>query len=601
MFKVREGKEMKNKIINISKIRGLDYVIIFIIILFSNVCMRQSVVPMEIYSDHFGLLAIPAKLSGYDWNYLISIADYYGPGFFVLYTPILKYIHDPVLIYNLLVDINFIILAISGVALQYLITRELDYKYIWRSAVSVIISNTVILQTLIVGAIGNESVIVLFTVIFSIIIVKIIKTNSYTQKTTLLVAGYFLCLYSLTVHLRNIVFVVAAGGLVIYLCLIGKIKNNKKNRILIGIGILSAFSLVFAYKNIPSFFMNILYDEIPNGIRKYNTNISFEGVGFSREFIKGFFIILIGNLVASIKQTHGIILISYYLILKELKILFVYWIKKENEFFNKKNISYRVVFLFSALCYTIGLIALSVSWWWNPRGTGYWRYYGSYGLLLIFLSLLYAFEKIDLRYRHKILAIMGQTILIKIFCIDVIPILGEYLDFWFVYKYIQNNEPIICFFYTILIASIGGGILLSRNKFKEYIYILYFVLFAFIPYFQGGNFLSYQANERCNKTYQLINELHEEGIINAKEELYFIGRDSTLMYYQFMVLEYGFKTELPRENENIVVFSEYNSEEIGAKEKGWFQISLDDNEYVYSTNEEIINIVEDIVNKIILN
>ena len=568
----------------------VDYILVFIIIFLIDVCCRHECIEIKIYPDHFGMTASAAKLSGYNWNEVLNLSPYYGPGYYILFTPILKFIKNPIYLYNIICDIDFAMAALCGVLLHHIICDVLHYAKRWNSAIISAITTLMTFQMEII-TFSNEAPSLFLMLLLIYCILKYMASGTYNVKIFYSIIFIILQLYALTVHVRNIVF--AAGIAVTFIVIIfldRRFHKSKSSYLICGMVLIAVLLGFLGYKKIPAFFSGLLFNNV-SGSAMGNQEIVVPKTSSIEDMIivlKGSLQVFLGNIIQSIKQTYGLILVSYFLIFKEIIYIIRIIIKKKNNTNKKVDsnvfIQFNIVFVFSATCFILGLLGTCVSWAGNMRGSGYWRYYGTYSTPMLALSLIYAIDNFaDVPLKFKLLLMGVCSISVKLFITILIPILGTYFDFWFVYPYMQGGENTMsAFMLTFVIAAVGGIILIFANRHKIAMYIILFAVGYIIPQLKGGNLLSYVPNNICDTGYEVINELAGNNVIDKEKDLYFIGTDNGYLYYQYMMLGNGITRNIPENAENIIVFSNQ-----GAPEGEWMTITLDDNEYANTKDMEL--------------
>lgn len=569
-----------------------DYVFVFIAVFLCNLCCRESSMPIKIFPDHFGMISSAAKFAGYSWSEVLQLSSYYGPGFYILIIPLLKLIHDPIILYNLIIDLDYLIIAICAVLLHHIICDELEYKKRWTSAIVVCVATIVSIHISII-TFSNESPSLLILLLVIILYIKFIKSTKRWHRALCCFFSIVLEVYAMMIHVRNIVIVLVTVLLWIMWIAYNLNNNIIKKRIYLFIPVIIGIVGYFGYKSIPAFFKSMFFTVETAGnqeIRIINTQIA------TYDAVKGTFDILFGNILASIKQTYGIVVISYFLIIKAFVVYFK-CLKDRKEVENLKICKF-LCFSFSAGCFLVGLAGTAVNWMGNMRGTGYWRYYGTYAAPMLAISFLYVMDNVQkTQVKTKILVTIAYFFLIKDFLYILYPRLGKYFDFWFVYPYMQGGKNTMhAFLFMAMVSFVGIMILLSNIKDKKiYVYCVFFALFYIVPQLKGGNLFSYTVNDYCNVGYRIINELDEQGIIDKRYDLYFVGDDYPYMYYQYMMLENGITRNIPDQNDEILVFSNRDNVNGIISGKGWSGIQLDENEYVYSKDKGLLNDVEKIL------
>lgn len=83
----------------------------------------QRVYGFTFFPDEFGYWAYAAKAIGYDWSDIVSLGSYYSYGYSLILFPILKFCKNAVMAYRTAVTVNFILLGIDAVLLNYLVGK----------------------------------------------------------------------------------------------------------------------------------------------------------------------------------------------------------------------------------------------------------------------------------------------------------------------------------------------------------------------------------------------------------------------------------------------------------------------------------------------
>ena len=577
---------------NIKIIWKLDYVFVFGAVFLCNLCCRESGMQMDIFPDHFGMLSAPAKMAGYNWNEVLKLSSYYGPGFYILFTPFLKLIKDPIVLYNLIIDIDYFGIAICAVLLHYIICNELQYKKRWTSAIAVCIATIVSIQTAIT-TFSNETPSLIVLLLIIILHIRFIKSINKCHKALFCLVSILLELYSMAIHVRNIVIILVTVLLWMMYIAYNMCNRISKNWMYLFVPVIIGITGYFGYKIIPSLFKMAFFTSTTAGNQDLAIISTISAQQTILDIEKGTFDILLGNIMASIKQTYGSVIISFFLIIK----VFVEYFKclRKHEVVDNLKICVFLCFSFSAGCFLVGLLGTAVQWMGNMRGSGYWRYYGTYASPMLAISILYAVDNVQkIQAKVWIGVITVYFLLVKTFLYILYPKLDTYFEFWFVYPYMQgSSNTMYAFLFMVLVSFVGIIILLSNiNGNKILVYCVYFSLFYIVPQLNGGNLLSYTTHVYCDVGYIVINELDKKGIIDKSCDLYFAGDDYPYMYYQYMMLGNGITRNIPDEDDNILIFSNKNNIADFASENGWLSVQMDENEYVYSKDKELLKNVE---------
>ena len=589
---------MKQKTGRILQTKGIDYIFVFFALLILGICFRENQYEMRILQDDISMMILPAKLAGYNWPNVLDIAMYYGTGYYVLFTPLFACINDPIVLYNVIIDINIAVVALCGVLLHYLLCGVLEYKDKWCAAIVSIVS--VMIAYFDMGSgLTNEMPILLLSILLMILVGQFVKTVSVGKRIFIAIVAIVLSVYSMTIHSRNIVLAVALFGVVFLMILLQNKNDDNRYFAMLCMVEFLGFSYLM-YKFVPELIASGVYSASEESGTMWNQEITMRASTFDFEFINNVWTLFVGNVVASIKNTYGLILVSYILMIKlawtYIKLLFNIPQKgkgrTEEEIFQSKAVEY--VFVFSAVCYVLGLLGLSVTWAGMPRGTGYWRYYGTYSSGMIAVSFMYMVQnKLALNKIKKRTSIL-TAVLLCCFFVWVLPFLNdtEYLDTWFVYSCFESIGGVPGFLLTVLVFVVGIAIIFwTRSKPVLWFAVCFFAIQT-ISEFGGGHLTSIEANSKCDTGYKLIQELEKTQSYNA---VYFTGSDSAYMAYQYMMLDKPVFRGVPGDAEGVLVFSNLkNAIESG----GWYRVKIDSNEYVYSRDPEMLEMIYSVMENI---
>ncbi|MDE6024111.1 MAG: hypothetical protein K2G45_01515 [Lachnospiraceae bacterium] len=591
---------MKQKLSSILKKRGMDYLLVFITLLILGFCLRESEYELRIMKDDISMMFLPAKLAGYNWPNVLDIAMYYGTGYYVLFTPLFKWIKDPILLYNVIIDINIGVVACCGVVLHYLLCGVLKYKDKWVAAVASIVA-TMIAYFDAGAGLTNEMPILLLSILLMILLAKFIQAEKINKRVAIMVGIVLLLAYSMTIHSRNIALAVAVFAIFLLLILLKNSENDdNKFFILLCLVEFLGFSYLL-YKAVPDYIATKVYSAADGSGAMWNQEITIKATAFNFDFLKNIWILFIGNVEASIKNTYGLIMVSYILMIKLAcrYIKQIFGIPKrsktntEGEIFHCKAVE--IVFVFSMVCYLLGLLGLSITWAGMPRGSGYWRYYGTYSSGMLAVSFMYMIENKMYLNKLKKRICLAAALILGCFYIWVIPFLTdtEYLGVWFVYSCFEDMDAMIGFLLSALISIVGIGIIFCTKKKPVLLFALYFFAVQIISEFGGGHLTSIVANSKCDTGYRLISELEDE--LPTDEVIYFTGSDSGYMAYQYMLLSRPVIRGVPTEPEHTLVFSNLKN---AIEDSGWYRIKIDSDEYVYTRDVDMVDKVYSILENI---
>lgn len=551
---------------------------------------------ITIFSDTIGIYAFPAKLANYNWSDALKTANYYGPGCSIIDIPLFFLCKDPVLLYNLIGNINLFIEAIGAAILYGLIDKYCNPGDFVINAFASMFGTYCTIMSLDGYTNSPEQMNVLLSAVICLLLCKIL-TNSDIKGRIIPSCFLLMCLaFSIPVHIRNIVF--CLGILFVYLWVFFATTAYNRNSIVTVLFILLLMLIsLFLYKRFPQVYSEYIYGVNDNlGVRT-NSEISINTSIPFRQLLEDAFKVLLGNIFQSVKQTYGSIIISYYLIIQKATDLYKRVINKSKP--TSIDLT-EVMFIYSSSMYLIGLAGLAISWAGSPRGSGYWRYYGTYSAIMISISIVYAFK--NKPKIHPIVVLLLCSVFLRIIVMLSDWITDEYLSFWFTYRFLQKADARVLtgVIISATISFIGAFLITSKIKNKQIIYMLFILIFCIIPNLGNGGFLAYNASTTCDTGYSVINTLSDCGYLNKETDLYFIGYDWPHAYYQWMMMENGISRELPDADDHIYVFSHLDNEHIVklSSKDGWQCLPLDDNEYVYSKDKQMLININTILEKI---
>lgn len=193
--------------------------------------------------DEVGYWAHAANFLGYDWKDVMSIHSYYSYGYGILMTPFLYFIEDTILLYRVMIVINFLLLF-GGMILLYRIIIKI-MPDIERKLVAVLSGITMLYSSHIVYVQTTMSE-VLLVFLFLALTELLIR---YLERPTVsrMMAAVFLMTYMYIVHMRTI-GVVIAGLIILLFPLVIKKENIGKTILLLMIVVMIAI-VVTAYKS----------------------------------------------------------------------------------------------------------------------------------------------------------------------------------------------------------------------------------------------------------------------------------------------------------------------------------------------------------------
>ena len=219
------------------------------IILVFNILIISYSIPFSAIRDGFSTCLIPAKLAGLNWDSVSSNAEYYGYGFFFLFFPLFKLGLDFIYIYRImLLGVTIVDMAVAYVCwlvlINYFPTNSSQVRVLMCLCCHFITCSSP-------SILSNENMIKLVIWLIILVLCKLVgltKGNYSRVSYSFFLA--FLLAYSLTIHSRNIIIVIAALlTLVIYRFIFKKALVKAPFFIMLSAGVLGVHELTSYMKD----------------------------------------------------------------------------------------------------------------------------------------------------------------------------------------------------------------------------------------------------------------------------------------------------------------------------------------------------------------
>ena len=535
------------------------------------ICSKTAV---RVYPDDIGFMAGVAKITGYSWDEAISFSKYYGPGYYIFYYVFFKFINNPLVLREIIIIGNAVLIGISA-AVVYFLLRKLFYdsERWWICVLSFL---GVFFGLRLETTLSNEYMNLFLFCLISYLIALYLLADNKKIKIFIFVLTLLSCVYSFSVHSRNVVFVV---GIFLTVLSIFFLKKEISYKFLILI-IIAIGLCVVVYKKLPDLFVKMIWstkEQVDN--TKVDATLMISRVLTIDEF-NLFVYTLIGNIFMTVKKSFGMVLIGGYYIISDI---FKY---RKIRMKDRKKVAIDGVCLFSFFCYFIGMIAVSMQWRGNPKGTGYWRYYGIYAIVFCLVGTARWFKE----KKHSGLvnwSIFSLTILlIKAYLGLVWPIQSpsKYYYYGFIDWMKKFENPgmfFLCLAFTFSFIILSVILLTSRFKIA---WIIVVILYVIVPNFSDISVQKVYYPNIVEKISDIADDYRDdESLVWG-----YYGPSPNYLYIQyiFMKNKVSYEPEFD-DNRNTVYFSNdlfAFPEEIDLSDI----IELDDNEFMYTTNEKIL-------------
>lgn len=566
--------------------------------------------PVRTISDEISTISNGAWWAGYDWSDILSNAGYYGSGMTVLFTPIIYFVDDPVLMYRLILFCESILYGIGAIICFYILRKILNIcneKYC--CLVSVACSYVVAVRTMIVY---NEHMLNLLSWVFILILLMACK-NEYSKslKIRLSILCIIFLAYSLTVHTRAIIFWGAVAIAIIIARLLYK-------RWILSVPLLICIGgpLYFLVQRYNDYMKDNLW--LKNGEHQLRN----EAVTSAPliELFRPRTWHAWGNIFFGQVQTINVLVGGIFLavlvliVTLSLKYIRLRKSKHQNETFMEVIL---IVgwFCLSAIIVTIlGQVASWGIWATDGMSLGmpsssygikaftYIRYFAVYcgPLVMIFFAWCY-YHKNWFQQSFKTILLIFIELQIYWFC-AIIPYIYQNSTLTEVYipfaLWNESKEIDIRLFLpaTIVCIIIMFVFYVCSKKEKIFVPVILTVVLLLFQYYYNGIIYDYNNSIRsyniANAGYGLINDLSDYQDLPNDIYVY----DSTekedhqnYMMYQFLLKKYHIVPGLPSmEEAEAIVFSNgllTNDEEL--IQSGYRRTQLDENEFVYIKGDKL--------------
>lgn len=557
--------------------------------------------PLHTSTDELGAIIGAATLAGRDWSGVVANSGYYGFGYYSLFFLLFRLTNSPIIIYHVItITTSFFRVLIIPIAYYiakcYLQIKSERALYLCSMLMPFLYSTSV-------GIISNEYVLELMIWIIILLVCKVIQQQDNKFKRTIYLSVLFLvCFYSLFIHTRALVIIIAVLATFFVNCIIDKSRYNKVLFLFVLIGIMASYLIS---KELISSYQAQIYGKKSEEIRNATVVVSTQFSIFNSDTWSVWFHMLLGIINSEVLVTGGLFLICV--------IAFCFYILKlKKRIVWKENVYCNVIFCISVLCMGATICAFLLSSWfegmlntWGLEGAGnnysykgltYIRYWNIYmpPFILSSIGVLKC-----LNYK-KILSIAGVIyILIQVcFMNFIIPLIQKNgsaaSPFFGLAGYHFGDEVSENLYYKVIIISSLIFLLifiLSHTKYKKGILLLAF----FFMFFQQNSKVYLYDNKvketmasKILTSYREKCELERQGIHIDQIYLYNVSQNSDSNWKlnsiaQFYFNEYTLQEKMPEQmGKNDIIITDGKSEDIQRKYKGIYCYILDENEIWYT-------------------
>lgn len=494
------------------------YVLItFILSFITKIVYLLHPINIRMVSDNFGCLIGSAYLAGLDWRHAAP-GNYYGQGWYIIYSFLFRFVEDPYLIYQIIIITNIIIISSVSILIYFILVGFLDIK---NGILPVLLSALCTHFMLDHGygtRISNESPVFVFTWLIYFFLLYTYFNKGKKKFIYGFSALIFIQSYSLLIHTRMSVLIIA-----IFLCiLLFQLLYNEWiiNPVLYILSTLAGSIIVLRIKH---YITSILWkNNVPEEILNYNLGV--DRVLKADYTIKSIMDVLISNIYKLTISTDGLFLIGIIIFSALLWKVFKKIVKNSSlSIPNYKDTAIFIMFITSFLCVAICICGICVLYsdeiakgyalqMENARFNGltYLRYYFSFSgpMLLSIILISNNKKKYVLKYYKWIFPVWIFVLVYEY--LSVIPKLDIYLSSFSIRNYISN--PRINIILTVIFISVCLVICWLLIYKKKIILLTGFMILQF--FYTGLCSLDFPflqiSSTAGDKTYALINCIKDD-------------------------------------------------------------------------------------------
>lgn len=586
-----------------NRLKEKDFVGILFIIFFVFQFIQIFRFGFFVQSDDFGYIANAAFFSGYNWNpYTGNMTQYFNIGFPVFASFAFKLFHNPASIYKCLL---FVIVA-GQTVLMYLVYKMLNKFFEMDRKAAAVIALLYSMGTMAPqnGVTFMTEVPVAFCFILALYLMLEAESTDGRKKKIMSALFGVVTAYSYTVHTRFLIMIVALFAT----CILYHLFYKKKAIHYLTFFVTLVISFAAAYFWV-QYVQGTLYKTDVVG-RVINGNDALARLGYIDTFLGVF------TSVDSIKNliVNGISLVVSYTLLTcgMIWITGVPVVVKTFEILKKKESSPkdRAFFLVS-VGGIISFVGMNVLVAFNGAVDVYatkWKTYYRYGRPFVGIFLILALVLLCKRHMSK------KQILAC--CLGVAASLGAVFRFtipiyegdprpevspvgWFQYFFYSGQSPRRYFTaFAVITAVLFAVMILCIAKKKLNAALGIFLVFSITMTCSENSFHEAQAD----KNYQLVDKTEE--FMDKYEDrievpVYFLqgSYSARLRYVLYDVdMDYMLHDEELSEidYENAMILTDHRISKRDKNGNKWkYFIKLDAEEYVYTSNEELYEMIKD--------
>lgn len=551
-----------------------------ILIVIPKIIVVFQAVPTADRIDEMSMLAIPAKLAGYDW--CMAETRYYGFGYFFLFAPLFRMNMDMLWIYRIILLITAVLEGIIPIIIQYILN-----KYFMITSAKEVILITVIMSFMTVNPLYNlinEHVLIIIIWGVTMIAFKLVYAETKRSKQLNTILLDVLLIYGLFIHTRFQVLIIAVCmAIIIYRLLY-------KEWIVMPL----FFAILGGGYIVAKYIIRIVQTYVWATTNLTNSSVSIPDIEKVNLFglLKGFFRIILGNIgtITIFSASSGMFIVGallYY--------LFCYGVKSRNKY--DKAVFLILCIFFLSLCGTLTALGLmdmknfaihtEGEKFYAIKTLTYLRYYIIFLIPIFFIGLVFYCRHVNLYKKTYKISYMFVVTILLLWINFVAPDVSDTnygRSTFYPFSYLLHlNAPLKIDDFraiTIIIMSITSLAVIFFRKNK--MYFLFFMACLFI--YQYIYFAVEIAIPDEKKYYSSIDASidYVEKHFDKEQSIYIYDQQKRYQIYQVYLYRYKIVLGLPDSfDNNVIILTDKNID--GEVPDNMNSLEIDDNEWIYYT------------------
>ena len=554
-----------------------------ILVLIPKIIVVIQALPIADGKDEMAMLAVPAKLAGFDWSQCMAEARYYGFGYFFVFAPLFRMNMNMLWIYRIILLITAVLEGIIPIIIQYILD-----KYFRITSAKEVILITTIMSFMTVNPLYNlinEHALVIIIWGVTLIAFNLVYAETKRSKQFNTILLDILLIYGLFIHTRFQVLIIAVCiTAILYKLLYKEWLVAPVFFPLLGGGyILSKYiiRMVQIYVWGTTNLLNASV-KIPN-IEKINLH----------GLLEGFFRIILGNIGTLIIFTasSGIFVVGallYY--------FFLYGTKRKNKKYDKAVLVILCIF-FLSLCGTLAAFGLMHMKAFAIQAEGekfaeikaltYLRYYLIYFIPVFFIGLVFFYKHISIYKKTYKITCLFSIIILLLWINYVAPYVSDTnygRSTFYPFSYLLNltTKLKIDDFRAIIIIIVSVMTLTIIFLRKNRTNLLFFLACLFI--YQYIYFAVKIAIPDEKRYYRSVDASidYVERYLDKEQLIYIYDNNERYTSYRVYLYQYKIAVGLPDAfDNNVIILTNKNiDDEVPGNMNS---LEIDNNEWIYYT------------------